>query len=307
MARALRHAGRLLGREIENRLRAGIFLSSDSLSFMASTFSIENAADFRSLLDASDDSDAQTLLELLFTPEDETRVDLEEIISESSFTNEDEKALIAGLHQKKLDVPLHFPGAAAGVLHRPSRHLLAAWVRSLKITVRLPEKLLNTIDHHTPGRLGTEIKVRLRHARLHLNRPVCSFLDRFLEKRGLTGEALLRDLDLCLAIFSERLQSGATSPYDLFMVKKRGLLAELQQAERFEKELAGNNIETLILKGVRAPLIDKAAARKKIAAIDAICLSVFGLTDPLPQNPSRADLGNFRNRDDLKRAFEILS
>ncbi len=81
----------------------------------------------------------------------------------------------------------------------------------------------------------------------------------------------------------------------------------LQQAERFEKQLAKDNIETLILKGVRTPHIDQADTRHKIARIDAVCLAVFGITDPLLQVLTDVNLGNFAKRDDLDKAFEILS
>ena len=89
--------------------------------------------------------------------------------------------------------------------------------------------------------------------------------------------------------------------------KKQRLLEMLQQAKRFEKQLAGNNIETLILKGVRAPHIDQADTRDRIARIDAICLAVFGVTDSLLQTPTDVDLGDFNNLSDLDKAFEILS
>ena len=296
---------RQLAREMEIRLYAGIFLNRDTRQFMASTFSIENPRELQALLDAPDDSEAQSLLELLFTPDETIRVDLEEIIEKSACTDKDEQAIINHLFQKKIAVPIQFPGAGDRLTCRPAKHLLETWVRSLKITTRLPAELVATVDQNTRDRLNAQIKAALRSTRVGLAGPVCRFLCRLLEKTPAAGSPFLEDLGLCLAILDE--QPETSSLFDLFMTKKRRLLEMLQQAERFEKQLAGNNIETLILKGVRTPHIDQADTRDKIDRIDAICLAVYGATDSLLQTPTDVDLGDFTDHSDLDRAFEILS
>ena len=305
MAGDLRPACRPLARELKTRLQVGIDVSRDILEFMASTFFIESPRDLRALLDDPDGSEAQSLLELLFTPDEATRVDLEEIIAKSSCTAEDEAALIDHLSRQEIWVPVRFPAAADTPACRAARHLLETWVRRLNITTRLPAGLAAVVDRNTTGRAGARIKAALRNSRVDLSRAHGTFLGRLVEKSDCDGRLFLKDLDLCLAIFSE--QPAAASLYDLFMAKKRRLQVMLQQAQKFEKQLAANNIETLMLKGVRAPHIDKADARHKIARIDAVCLAVFGATDPLLPAPASADLGSFRDRDDLDRAFEILS
>ncbi len=305
MAADLEYECRQLAREMEIRLSAGIFLNRDTRQFMASTFSIESPQELQALLDAPDDSEAQSLLELLFTPGETIRVELEEIIEKSSCTDKDEQAIINHLFEKRIAVPILFPGPGDTLTCRPAKHLLETWVRSLKITTRLPAEFVAAVDTNTRGRMQAQIKSALRSTRVDLTSPVCRFLCRLLEKTPAAGNPFLEDLGLCLAILDEQPQTS--SLFDLFMTKKRRLLEMLQQAERFEKELAGNNIETLILKGVRAPHIDKADTRDKIDRIDAICLAVFGVTDAQLQTPTDVDLGDFTDRSDLDRAFEILS
>ena len=305
MAGDLAYGWRQLAREMEIRLSAGILLNRDTRQFMASTFSIESPPELQALLDDPDDSEAQSLLELLFTPDETTRVELEKIIEKSSCTDKDQQAVINHLFQKKIAAPILFPGTGDTLICRPAKHLLETWVRSLKITARLPAELVAAVDTNTRGRMQAQIKAALRSTRVDLTGPVCRFLVRLLEKAPASGNPFLEDLGLCLSILDE--QPAASSLFDLFMAKKRRLLEMLQQAKRFEKQLAGNNIETLILKGVRAPHIDKADTRDKIARIDAICLAVFGVTDAQLQTPTDMDLGDFTNRSDLDKAFEILS
>ena len=52
----------------------------------------------------------------------------------------------------------------------------------------------------------------------------------------------------------------------------------IQQAEKKEKTLAKNSVESLILRGVHIPAISIADARKQITLIDHICISIFGQT-----------------------------
>lgn len=294
-----------LAREMEIRLSAGILLDRDTRQFMASTFSIESPSELQALLDAPDDSEAQSLFELLFTPGETIRVELEELIEKSSCTEKDEQAISNHLFQKKIAVPIPFPGTADTLTCRPAKHLLETWVHSLKITARLPAELVAAVDMNTSGRMKAKIKAALRNTRVYLTGPVCRFIGRLLEKAPAAGNPFLEDLGLCLAILDE--QPETPPLFGLFMTKKRRLLEMLQQAERFEKQLAGSNIETLILKGVRAPHIDKEDTRHKIDRIDAICLAVFGVTDSLLQTPTDVDLGDFTDHSDLDRAFEILS
>ncbi|MCP3951447.1 MAG: hypothetical protein GY697_04420, partial [Desulfobacterales bacterium] len=138
MAAKQGHACRRLGLEMEIRLRAGIPLCRDTLAFMASTFSIESPRDLRIVLADPDDSDTQSLLELLFTPDETTRIDLENIIERSSCTDEDEQVVIHDLFHKNIKVPISFPGAEDRLIYNPTRHHLKTWVRGLKITTHLP-------------------------------------------------------------------------------------------------------------------------------------------------------------------------
>ena len=296
---------RQLAFEIQKRLQSGIEVSRDTLHFMASTFSIESPRELEMLIRAPDDSEAQSLLELLFSPDKTIQVSLEETIEEQACTGKDERAIIRLLFCKQVKVPIRFPENLGTLTFMPPEHLLETFVLNLKITRRLPVELIDAVRKYAAGSTGSEIKVKLRNTRADLSRPVCSFLCRFFEKVDTAGKEFLFDLDLCLSIISE--QPGVLPLFGLFMEKRHNLLLAIQQAERFEKQLAGNTIETLILKGVRTPHIDRADARKKITRIDSICLAVFGVTDPLLRVPAEVDLGSFSNRNDLKKAFEILS
>ena len=64
-----------------------------------------------------------------------------------------------------------------------------------------------------------------------------------------------------------------------YPVKKAACFQSLINAERFEEQLQKNNIETLLLQGVRPVSVDKDAVLRKMEIIDRICLAVFGKTE----------------------------
>lgn len=291
--------------EIEKQLKTGITISPDTLQFMASTFSIETPQALGELLARPDDCDSRSLLELLFTPDEAIRVNLEAAIERHPCDDRDQQAIINRLVRKKIAAPIQFQGDPCRMVFNLNEDLVETYVRGLNITVRLPPDLVAAIDTHTADRLNHETKAVLRSARTAWSRPICTFLGKLIEKAAQPGPLFRADLELCLAIFDE--QSIALPLFDLFMAKKRGLLVMLQQAARFEQQLALENMETLMLKGVRVPHIDKAETGRQITRIDAICLAVFGVTDTTLQIPTAVDLGDFRSRADLDRAFEILT
>jgi len=296
---------RVLALEIERRLADGIAMGPESRHFLSSTFSIESPAELGALLKEPDISDAQSLLELLFTPDEAARTDLEMVIEKHSCSAEDQQRIVAALNRKNLAVPINFSEQEGALLVGLTKDLLETYVRGLNITVRLPTLLIEAIERKMVPQAGARIKAILRHAPLELTDPICSFFVKLVECSNRSAESIQADLELCLAIFAE--QPAVKHLFDLFMAKKRRLLQQLQLAARFEKQLAADNMETLMLKGVRIPHIDQDEARRSIARIDDICLTVFEITDPQLQTPTDVERGNFSDRDDLEKAFRILS
>jgi len=296
---------RALALEIEQRLAAGISVGPETLHFFSSTFSIESPVELGALLADAEDSDTQSLLELLFTPDEAVRADLEPVIEKHCCADGDQQRIVNALNRRNLTVPIKFPSPAGNLAVKPTKDLLGTYVHGLNITLQLPPPLIEAIDRHVAGTEGSRIKAVLRHGPLALTDSICSFFVRLVERADRSGEDIRPDIEYCLAIFAE--QPAGKHIFELLMVKKLRLLQQLQQAALFEKQLAADNMETLMLKGVRIPHIDKDAARRSTARIDDICMTVFERTDPQLQIPTDVDLGDFSDRDDLDTAFRILS
>ena len=77
--------------------------------------------------------------------------------------------------------------------------------------------------------------------------------------------------------------------------------------EEFRSRLEKENIETLVMRGERIPLIDITEAQKQIAMIDQICIMIFGTTDIQIPQTIHSDHIECSTDEDLKRLVRRLS
>jgi hypothetical protein len=102
-----------------------------------------------------------------------------------------------------------------------------------------------------------------------------------------------------LAFFGEVGDTGAW--YDALVGRKRALVHDLKKLERYTALLNSDNFETLVMRGVRIPLIDLKSIQHQIALIDKICIKVYGKTDWLATSAHAAAPIDCRTEDDLKK------
>ena len=104
------------------------------------------------------------------------------------------------------------------------------------------------------------------------------FMCDFLAKLG-GDDQLLACLDFMLN-FLEDIEDDA-DVYVALMNRRRTGWQLLQKSAQFEEKLKKDNIETLMLRGERAPHVSKEELLKTIALIERIGLAVFDRLDPL--------------------------
>jgi hypothetical protein len=80
--------------------------------------------------------------------------------------------------------------------------------------------------------------------------------------------------------FLEDIEDGV-DVYAALMNRRRIGWQLLQKSAQFEEKLKHDNIETLMLRGERAPHVSREELLNTIALIERISLGVFGRIDPL--------------------------
>ena len=156
--------------------------------------------------------------------------------------------------------------------------VFSEFIDHLSMHRKLHDKLAEAAKFITSDRSRTLAKVKIRNARKEFAGKRLDFLCLFFEKMGYEEESIF---DECLESAIEILQEtdDGSDVYHALSSKKAACFQSLLCAEKFEEQLQKNNIETLLLQGVRPVSIDKDAVLRKMEIIDRICLAVFGKTE----------------------------
>jgi hypothetical protein len=214
------------------------------------------------------DLDAASLMDLIFSPDEILQARLEPLLESETYGPDDEAAVVALLESETIETTLQGPEGQAAVPLRVPSSSLAAFVRRLGLSWRIPPGLAATLTQIHSEKTAIRLKVMLRNTRIILTGPATDFLEAFI--LGMAPGA--EDFDACFRMTLELLgELGAeTDPFRLLRIKTDALYKARDAAMEFENLLQRNNMETLMHRGVRAPEIGITAAEEKIALIDRI-------------------------------------
>jgi len=295
----------VLAKAIRAIFQKGLVLSPDALHYIDSTFSTPSLDEIRAILHDDFNCEKEPLLELIFFPDEALQVALEELLESCPYQKEDEANVLGKLFAEKLETTLVFPGRHNRLTLEVPRDAAAQFVSRLNIAKKIDPKLIAAIGRHIEDVHQKRFKVRLRNARSAFRREKVAFLCAFFEKMKADITTALDAMDFLLEFFDE--MKDDTDIYRALMEKKRFYFQNRQKAVQSDELLQAQNIETLIFQGARIVHFDKHDARKKMQLIDRISQAVFGRTENLEQNPADVDLGDFNQKDGLKKMFQILS
>ena len=264
--------------KIEELFQNCFSLDSKVLHYIDSTFSNPSKAKIEKILTGEPDFEKETLLRLIFSPDESMQFFLEDFLEEADFTEEDVKRITGYLSAREIQGKIIFPDERGTIKVPVPPVLLSEFIDRLNISVKLHDKLTEAVKFIASDRSGTLARIKIRNARKEFSGTRLDFLSLFFEKMGSEEESIFDD---CLGSVIEVLEDAddRSDIYRALSSKKATCFKSLMNAERFEELLLKNNIETLLLQGVRPVPIDKDAVRREVEIIDRICLAVFGKTE----------------------------
>ena len=269
--------------KIEEVFQNGFSLDSKVLHYIDSTFSNPSEAGIEKILTGESDFEKETLLKLIFSPDESTQFLLEEVLEEADITKEDVERIIGYLSAREIGSKIIFPDERETIKVIVPPAILGEFIDRLNISVKLNDKLAEAVKFIVSDRSKTIAKVKIRNARKEFAGKKLDFLCLFFEKMGSEEESMFDDcLEVALKILDDA--DDRSDIYQALSGKKAFLFQSLINAERLEEMLQKNNIETLLLQGVRPVSIDKNGAMRKMEIIDRICLAVFGKTEYYEKN-----------------------
>ena len=282
----------------------GLELDADVRHFIRSTFSDMSSGELAALLADPQNSDVDTLRELIFFPDEAIQIRIEPALEGNGITPEHQAALIQLVCQNPPETLLILPGDQRIALKLPES-AVEPFIQRLRLTRSLSPKLRQAVSSFKEEGFRNLVLVKLRNARsLHAGTQVQLLTD-FFKKFRSQGPDFIESLTFLLEFLE--LTRPDQDMYEALINRKRAYFRNLQKARFFEKQLRKNNIETLIMLGVRPPNVHPEQTRLKMDLIDAICRAVFGRTEYLAPIHDSIDMGEFDEDQDVSEMIRRLS
>jgi hypothetical protein len=300
-----KNKNRPVAEKIIEILRSGLTINADTQHYIDSTFSNPSIDTLGALVKDEANCETDSLLELLFFPDESLQLQLEQMIDAVCFEKHDERAIEDMVCTQLFQTRICFRDGRGsfGVAVSPSN--MAQFIARLNLSRPLDPRLRTAIAKYVDQTLQTRCKVRLRNAKPISSPEHILFLVDFFKKLRTDRDEFLDCLDFLLSFLDEL--DDEPDMFEVLMAKKRFHYWCLQKAKNLDIQLTKHNVETLLLNGKRISYVDKADARRKIQLIDRISLAVFGKTEFFDLMPAEAQSITLEGKADIDKFIKELS
>lgn len=297
--------------KIRALFRKGLPLTDDVCQYIEATLGTAEPKALADLLVGPEESERDTLLELVFFPDLDFQHSLEKVLAGGGMAAADHTRLAVRLkadpawarlllpgHRQQLDCQLPIEGVDAFL-----SRLNLIW----SIDVRLSEALEKWSAKHGKevGTYVSHLIVKLRNADLRQTPGQLRLLRDFLKRMPPADRRWGACFDFLMAFLPE--QGDVLNFYRALMDRKMFLVHHLIKARRNAETISRSNMETLNMSGFRAAHFDTAAAEETLVCIDAVALAVYGRTEYFDDAPVSMDLGQVGAAGDIEGIVRRLS
>lgn len=259
---------------IREILAHGVNLSPEVMRFIDSTFSDPSAAALAAILGTDADSERESLLELLFSPDESVQLEIEDLLATMGHLGLNEERVVDLLCRPALSVAFHLPGDGGMVNVAVTPQLARRFVPPLNIDRQIPAPVAAVVDSRLTGRARLRLRVLLRGARFDFSPAKIDFLCRLIGPLGFADDGGWESLAFALEMLA-----GVDPAADICHAleeRKKLLLKALHHGRQLREQLATANIETLLSRGQRLTWVDETATLHQLVCIDRVCLAAFG-------------------------------
>jgi len=285
-------------------LQNGLTLNAATQHYIDSTFSNPSVDEFKELLQDESSCETDSLMELLFFPDESVQLELEGVIEDTHYQRRDEQEIQKRVCSTSLQTQIRFSDGRGKLEMRVAPSNAAQFIERLNLSRCLDPKLRSAIARHVHRGLQTRCKVRLRNARPIISPDKISFLQTVFTNLQIDNDDFFDHLDFTVS-FLDELKDEADM-FQALMTRKKRYLQSLQKAKKLDNQLTQHNVETLLLGGERVSYIDKADACKKIQIIDRISLAVFGKTEFFDLMPADEQTITLEGKDDVGKLLKEM-
>lgn len=289
--------------EIRRFLSEGIDLAAETEHFIESTFP-GDAGERLSAPLSGEDGEAAVLADLLFFPGEEICCRVEALLAPEGLPKEAVDALAARLGKDPPEASFRFPAAGRTFSLALPPDRIEAFVDRLGLSKPVDAALAAAADALSEPQ-ALRVRSRLRGARLAGDGTGRAALVRFLAAAPPEAEDFWGSFDYLVGVLESRKQGADL--FSLFAARKGACLRHLQQAAAYQDALKRHNVETLMVRGERAPCVDRAGLTREVLRIDDLCRVLFGKSAPVKPAGCPLDLGEIRSPEDVERLVFLLN
>lgn len=278
-------------------------LTEAVLSFVETALFTPAPARLASFLSDDTEFERDSLLDLIFSPDQAVQVELEAFLADARYSVDDEAALLDRLIALSISARVDMPDGRPLIRITVPDDVKSQYLARLNIAWQMDPRVAMAIERGVATALVPVVRVRLRNAGICLTPSQRVFLCRFFERMTDSDPDYLACLDLVLSI----LETGGeeSDVYALLARHKRDRFRSLQQSRRFQTLLQRSNMETLMLQGVRTPHVSPDELNCEMRLIDLICLGIFGRTETI-ELPMEEPVRQVSDMDTPEAAFRAL-
>ena len=284
-------------------LENGGRLTEAILDYIDAALFSPDPARLAAFLSGNTDSQRDSLLDLIFYPDQAVQIDLEPLLEAARFSAEDEKQIHDRLVARVIRARVNMPDGRQLVRIRVPDFIKSQYLSRLNISWHLDPHVAAAIEKGLPASMRPIVKVRLRNAGICSASGRRDFLGRFFQRMTPSDSDYLACLDLVLPLLESA--GKAAEVYDLLVEHKRSLFRSLQHARRFETLLGRSNMETLMLQGVRSPHVAQDDLMRHMRLIDLICFKIYGTTESI-EPPVEGPIRQVSDRVAAEAAIQSL-
>jgi hypothetical protein len=295
----------LLANKIRKILNRGITLDSDVVHYIDSTFSNPTVEELQAILHDDSNCEKDSLMELLFFPDEKMQLELEEMLENLQVEKQDENCVLEALGRESLLVRMRLPDSRGSLILELPQEVAPGFIARLHISKHLEDKLREAVNKHSDRDAAIGYKVKIRNSRFSPGEKKIQLLCDLFEKLGPQNHDFKTCLDFVLSFLGEL--GDEQDMYPALMAKKRFYLHSLQKAKKMETQLQKNNLETLLSQGKRVILVDQTDARKKMLIIDRISRAIFGKTEYIEELRPEGDNIELSSDQDIQDIIRKLS
>ena len=266
----------LLAEKIRRLFETGLRVDQNVRHYLDSTFSSHDVHTLEAVIQDPADCERDPLIELLYFPDESVQCRLEDFLEQAAFTKTDESVIGDFLSLSAGTTCFYFPDQSGSwKIPTPISGALA-FLSRLNIPNNLDNRLIGAINQVVPQSNRNRYKVKIRNAGVDMSDRTVDHLSALFLKSDPDSKGFFERLQLVLLLLRECRHAGDLC--ERLADEKRLYFRQLQKVSRIESLHQNQNIETLMMLGVRSPHVDRLDIAKKIAMIDDIGLAIFGKT-----------------------------